>query len=68
MLLSLVGLAVVVGEWASHGFGPLGRPYETALLVTSFGLGLQVVFAAFFLTLLTMPLTKRPSHYARRSP
>ena len=58
VLLSLVGLAVVVGEWASHGFGPLGRPYETALLVTSFGLGLQVVFAAFFLTLLTMPLTR----------
>jgi hypothetical protein len=30
--------------------------YETALLVTAFGLGLQVVFGAFFLALVTMRL------------
>jgi hypothetical protein len=36
----------------------LGRAYETALLVTAFGLGLQIIFSAFFLALLTMPLAR----------
>ena len=45
-------------EWASNGFGALGREYETALLVTGLGLGLQIVFGAFFLALLTMPLRR----------
>ncbi len=57
-LLSLAGLVAVAIEWARAGFGPLGRTYETALLVTMFGLGLQIVFAAFFLALLTMPLRR----------
>jgi len=43
-------------EWAAEGFGTLGRAYETALLATLLGLGIQVVFSAFFLALLTMPL------------
>ena len=43
-------------EWAANGFGALGRAYETALLVTGLGLGIQIVFGAFFLALLTMPL------------
>ena len=55
---SLVGLAMVGIEWASNGFGALGRAYETALLVTGLGLGLQIVFGAFFLALLTMPLRR----------
>ena len=40
------------------GFGTLGRAYETALLVTGLGLGIQIVFGAFFLALLTMPLAR----------
>jgi len=58
VLGSLVGLALVGIEWASNGFGALGRAYETALLVTGLGLGLQIVFGAFFLALLTMPLRR----------
>jgi hypothetical protein len=56
VLVSFAGLAAVALEWARAGFGTLGRVYETALLVTAFGLGLQVVFGAFFLALLTMRL------------
>ncbi len=55
-LLAVAGLVAVGVEWASEGFGTLGRAYETALLVTFLGLGLQIVFGAFFLALLTMPL------------
>jgi glycosyltransferase involved in cell wall biosynthesis len=57
VLVALAGLAAIFVEWASDGFGALGRVYETALLVTLLGLGLQIVFGAFFLALLTMPLT-----------
>jgi glycosyltransferase involved in cell wall biosynthesis len=52
--LSLVGLAAIAIEWARAGFGALGRAFETALLVTTLGLGLQIAFGAFFLALLTM--------------
>jgi glycosyltransferase involved in cell wall biosynthesis len=55
---SIIGLALVAAEWASNGFGTLGRAYETALLVTGLGLGIQIVFGAFFLALLTMPLRR----------
>jgi glycosyltransferase involved in cell wall biosynthesis len=69
--LALAGLVAVGVEWASQGFGTLGRAYETALLVTFLGLGLQVVFGAFFLALLTMPLAMdervaEPAEPARR--
>ena len=57
-LLSIVGLAAVGIEWAANGFGALGRAYETALLATTLGLGIQIVFGAFFLALLTMPLRR----------
>jgi hypothetical protein len=56
VLFSVLGLALVGAEWAASGFGTLGRAYETALLVTGLGLGIQIVFGAFFLALLTMPL------------
>jgi len=56
ILLAIAGLVAVGVEWASDGFGTLGRAYETALLVTLLGLGLEIVFGAFFLALLTMPL------------
>ncbi len=58
VLVSLIGLAAVAVEWAHNGFGALGRAYETALLVTGLGLGIQIVFGAFFLALLTMPLRR----------
>jgi hypothetical protein len=54
VLASLSGLCAVVVEWGRAGFGALGRAYETAVLVTAFGLGVQIVFGAFFLALLTM--------------
>ena len=58
VLGSAIGLGLIGAEWAANGFGALGRAYETALLVTGLGLGLQVVFGAFFLALLTMPLRR----------
>jgi glycosyltransferase involved in cell wall biosynthesis len=58
VLLSVIGLAAVAVEWVKNGFGALGRAYETALLVTGLGLGIQIVFGAFFLALLTMPLRR----------
>lgn len=56
--LAFAGLVAVAVEWAAHGFGALGRAYETALLATALGLGIQIVFGAFFLALLTMPLRR----------
>jgi hypothetical protein len=61
VLLALVGLAAIGVEWASQGFGTLGRAYETALMATLLGLGIQIIFGAFFLALLTMPLASRRS-------
>ena len=58
ILFAVLGLAFVAIEWAHNGFGALGRAYETALLVTALGLGIQIVFSAFFLALLTMPLRR----------
>jgi glycosyltransferase involved in cell wall biosynthesis len=58
VLLSIAGLTAVGVEWAANGFGALGRAYETALLITGLGLGIQIVFGAFFLALLTMPLRR----------
>lgn len=58
VLLAIAGLAAVGTEWALEGFGTLGRAYETALLATTLGLGIQVIFGAFFLALLTMPLRR----------
>ena len=57
-LFAVVGLSYVAIEWANNGFGALGRAYETALLVTALGLGIEIVFGAFFLALLTMPLRR----------
>jgi hypothetical protein len=56
--LAFLGLFAVGAEWALDGFGTLGRVYETALLATGLGLGIQIVFASFFLALLTMPLRR----------
>ena len=66
VLAALAGFAAIGAEWASDGFGTLGRAYETALLATLLGLGIQVVFGAFFLALLVMP-RERESIAAGRS-
>jgi glycosyltransferase involved in cell wall biosynthesis len=58
VLLAIAGLAAIGTEWAVEGFGTLGRAYETALLATTLGLGIQIVFGAFFLALLSMPLRR----------
>lgn len=58
VLAALAGLVAVGIEWASEGFETLGRAYETALLATMLGLGIQIVFGAFFLALLVMPLRR----------
>jgi glycosyltransferase involved in cell wall biosynthesis len=58
VLFAVLGLGWVALEWAQNGFGALGRAYESALLVTALGLGIQIVFSAFFLALLTMPLRR----------
>ena len=58
IVLALLGLGAIGAEWAAEGFGDLGRAYETALLATLLGLGIQVVFGAFFLALITMPLRR----------
>jgi uncharacterized membrane protein YidH (DUF202 family) len=54
VLAGLVVVGVIFGEWASNGFGQLGHAEATALGVTLFGLGVQVVLGSFFLSLLTM--------------
>jgi glycosyltransferase involved in cell wall biosynthesis len=61
-LAAVAGLVAVGAEWAAHGFGALGRAYETALLVTALGLGIQIVFGAFFLALLSMPLRRESAN------
>jgi glycosyltransferase involved in cell wall biosynthesis len=61
VLVAIAGLIAVGAEWALEGFGTLGRAYETALLATTLGLGIQVIFGAFFLALLTMPLRREPA-------
>jgi Glycosyl transferase family 2 len=58
VLLAIAGLVAIGTEWAVEGFGTLGRAYETALLATTLGLGIQVIFGAFFLALLSMPLRR----------
>jgi hypothetical protein len=60
-LLAVAGLIAIAAEWAINGFGALGRAYETALLATGLGLGIQIIFASFFLALLTMPLRRDAS-------
>jgi glycosyltransferase involved in cell wall biosynthesis len=58
IVFAVGGLATIGVEWAVNGFGALSRAYETALCVTGLGLGVQIVFGAFFLALLTMPLRR----------
>lgn len=62
----LIGVAVVVlgwivVPWAWSGFGSLRHEYATALALTLLGLGIQVVFGSFFLSLLSLRTAGAPS-------
>ncbi len=57
LALVLVGAGMLVAvflRWANGGFGALADEYPTALGVTLFGLGVQVIFGSFFIGLMTM--------------
>jgi glycosyltransferase involved in cell wall biosynthesis len=54
-LVALGGLGLLLGifvEWASSGFGALSAVYLALLGLTLAGLGVQAVFASFFLSVL----------------
>jgi glycosyltransferase involved in cell wall biosynthesis len=54
-LVALAGIGVIVGifvEWAAGGFGALSQVYLALLGLTLAGLGVQTVFASFFLSVL----------------
>ena len=53
--VALAGMAIIAGifiEWASGGFGALGREHLALLGLTLTGLGVQAIFGAFFLSVL----------------
>jgi glycosyltransferase involved in cell wall biosynthesis len=53
--LALSGFGILLGifvDWASSGFGALARVYLALLGLTLAGLGVQTVFASFFLSVL----------------
>src|SRR5215216_2990898 len=57
-LLALGGFGVLLGifvEWATSGYGALAREYLAILGLTLAGLGVQTIFAAFFLSVLGLP-------------
>lgn len=45
-------LILIVWEWVRSDFGPLARGHEAFFAMTLFGLGVQVVFGSFFLSIL----------------
>jgi hypothetical protein len=50
-----LGLLIeVVASWAVSGFGELHQLYVTVLALTLAGLGTQVVFGSFFLSILPL--------------
>ena len=55
LLVTLAGMGILVGifiDWASHGFGALGREHLALLALTLVGLGVQTIFGSFFLSVL----------------
>jgi glycosyltransferase involved in cell wall biosynthesis len=67
--LLVVGGAILVAifvGWARGGFGGLGHEYATALGFTLVGLGVQIVFGAFFISLLRMGGRARGEREATR--
>jgi hypothetical protein len=57
-VLALAGFGILLGifvDWATNGFGALSREYLSILGLTLTGLGVQIVFASFFLSVLALP-------------
>jgi glycosyltransferase involved in cell wall biosynthesis len=56
-VLALAGFGILLGifvDWAANGFGALSREYLAILGLTLTGLGVQIVFASFFLSVLAL--------------
>jgi len=54
-VLALAGFGILLGifvDWAANGYGALSREYLAILGLTLTGLGVQTVFASFFLSVL----------------
>jgi hypothetical protein len=76
--LGVALLAVAFGGWASRGFGALDPRATIRLVVPAcvlLALGVQTIFASFFLSILGVPVTEidrrrtpgdRPSSQSRR--
>jgi glycosyltransferase involved in cell wall biosynthesis len=67
-LLFLVGAAVLVwifADWWRRDFGVLAREHEALFGLTFVGLGVQTMFASFFLSVLRL---REPHHGAAESP
>jgi glycosyltransferase involved in cell wall biosynthesis len=68
VLLVVLGLAIdmtIVREWTASGFAALGRMREAVLAQTLIMLGVQVVFTAFFASILAIPGHSRPQFHRR---
>jgi glycosyltransferase involved in cell wall biosynthesis len=58
--VGLVAFLWVLVPWALDGFGELENEYQTAVALTLFALGVQVVFGSFFVALITMRTIESP--------
>lgn len=54
-------MAVIFAQWASDGFGALSQVYLALFALTLVGLGVQVVFGSFFLSVLGLRSEEPPT-------
>jgi glycosyltransferase involved in cell wall biosynthesis len=69
-VLTLIGggiLVAIFAEWASGGFGALGRVHEALFGMTLVGLGVQTLFGSFFLSVLGLRKNLRLESEADRA-
>jgi hypothetical protein len=69
-VLTLIGggiLVAIFAEWASGGFGALGRVHEALFGMTLVGLGVQTLFGSFFLSVLGLRKNLRLESEAERA-
>src|SRR5262249_18050093 len=70
-IVAVGGFGLLLGifvEWASSGFGALSQVYLALLGLTLAGLGVQAVFASFFLSILGLRSEYAPELEAATSP
>jgi len=68
--LALAGFGILLGifvDWATNGFGALSREYLAILGLTLAGLGVQIAFASFFLSVLALPTEAGAAREAERA-